>query len=244
MFYTAIEGELANVSRAVRRLRQEYGPLVEVFARARRDITGPEKIEELLAIAARVNLIVLRLMGGPDSLPAFDRLGKLAREKNISLAVLPSVGEDDTGLFNLSTLTYEDYRLVRQYVSYGRIANIAHLLLWAVNRHLGAQFSVEEPRPLLWEGFYHPDCPDEKTAEAYLRQRVKEKERLVVGILFYQSYWTVGNIAFVDDFVREIERQGGIALPVFLYATRDDEMGSRGITWVVDNYFSGTVDRW
>jgi cobaltochelatase CobN len=48
----------------------------------------------------------------------------------------------------------------------------------------------------------------------------------------------------VDDFVREIERQGGIALPVFLYATRDDEMGSRGITWVVDNYFSGTVDRW
>ncbi|MFZ5651041.1 MAG: cobaltochelatase subunit CobN [Bacillota bacterium] len=236
LFYTAIEGELVNLVRALRRLRRDRGLVVDVFARAKRDVAGPQGEEKLLEVVPQVNLIVLHLMGGPDSLPAFGRVTELAREKGVPVAVLPSAGENEADLFALSTLDHSDYRQVRRYVGYGGAANLENFLLWAANRHLGTDFTVLEPRPLPWEGIYHPDCPDPSAAEEHLKKAAKG-DRPVVGILFYQSYWTVGNTDFVDDLVRAVEQQGGVALPVFLYATRNDEMGSRGIAWVVDHYF-------
>ncbi|MDH7576545.1 MAG: cobaltochelatase subunit CobN [Bacillota bacterium] len=238
LFCTAIEGELVTLSRAVRSLISEHGPMVEVIARSRREIQSAEKIEELLEIVPRCHLILLHLMGGPDSLPGFNLLTGVAREKNISLAVLPSTGDNVSELLALSSLPAEEYRLVCSYVSYGGEANFRNLLLWAANRFLSKAPPVEEPKPLPWEGLYHPDFREESALAAHLEEKIKEKKRPVIGILFYQSYWVAGNTSFVDELIREIEDQGGIALPVFLYATRNDELGCRGIEWALANYFT------
>ncbi len=237
LFYTAIEGELVNLSRAVKSLASEYGPLIEVFARAKRDLQSTESIGELLGLVSQCHLLVLHLMGGPDSLPGVEPLTKLAREKGIPLAVMPSAGENVSELMQLSLLPPDDYHLVRLYLSYGGEANLRNLLLWAANRFLGKDLPVEEPKPLPWEGLYHPDFREESAPMAHLEEKIKEKKRPVIGILFYQSYWVAGNTGFVDELIRGIEDQGGIALPVFLYATRNDEIGSRGIEWVIANYF-------
>ncbi|NPV28081.1 MAG: cobaltochelatase subunit CobN [Firmicutes bacterium] len=238
LFCTAIEGELVTLSRAVRSLISEHGPVVEVIARSRRELQSAEKIEELLKIVPRCHLILLHLMGGPDSLPGFNLLTGLAREKNIPLAVLPSTGDNVSELLALSSLPADEYRLVCSYVSYGGEANLRNLLLWAANRFLSKGPPVEEPKPLPWEGLYHPDFREESALMAYLEEKIKEKKRPVIGILFYQSYWVAGNTSFVDELIREIEGQGGIALPVFLYATRNDELGCRGIEWALANYFT------
>ncbi len=236
LFYTAVEGELANLTRALHRLRRKSGPPVEVYARAKRDVAGPQGEKELLEIVPQVNIIVLRLMGGADSLPAFGRVTELAREKNIPVAVLPPGGEGGQDPSAMSTLEQGDYRRVCGYVGYGGPDNLENFLLWVANRHLGTDFPVREPRPLPWEGIYHPDYTDPAAAEEYL---LKEAEggRPVVGILFYQSYWTVGNTGFVDELIRSVQRRGGVALPLFLHAARNDDMGSRGAAWALDRYF-------
>ncbi|MBC7324024.1 MAG: cobaltochelatase subunit CobN, partial [Moorella sp. (in: Bacteria)] len=164
-------------------------------------------------------------------------LVELSRKKNIPLAVLPSMGDDNQQLLSLSNMMPEDYHRLRLYVAYGGEDNLKNLLLWAAGRYGGIEVAAAEPRPLPWEGFYHPDCPAPEAAALYLQKKLKES-RPVVGILFYQSAWVAGNTAFIDELVRQIEKQGGIALPVFLYATRNDELGSRGLAWVLENYFS------
>ncbi|AEG15729.1 cobaltochelatase, CobN subunit [Desulfofundulus kuznetsovii DSM 6115] len=237
LFYTAIEGELGSLSNAVRSVHREYGPLVEVLAYAKRDLTGPEKQAELLDTVPCCHLVILHLMGGPDSLPSFDRVTALAREQAIPLAVLPSAGDDTRALLGLSNLSEEDYRLVRLYVCYGGEENLKNLLIWSINRYLKKFYPVPEPKPLPWEGLYYPGCQSEAQAAALLEEKLKEGKP-VVGILFYQSYRVTGNTGFVDELINQIENQGGVALPVFLYATRNDELGSRGIAWVVENYFS------
>ncbi|KYH32921.1 cobaltochelatase subunit CobN [Neomoorella mulderi] len=235
-FYTAIEGELGSLSRAARRVQEDYGRLVEVAASSKRG-EGGRTAGEIAQLAGGADLIIVHLMGGPDSLPGLQDLVELARKKNIPLAVLPSMGDDNQQLLSLSNMMPQDYHRLRLYVAYGGEDNLKNLLLWAAGRYGGIEVAAAEPRPLPWEGFYHPDCPAPEAAALYLQEKLKES-RPVVGILFYQSAWVAGNTVFIDELVRQIEKQGGIALPVFLYATRNDELGSRGLAWVLENYFS------
>jgi len=231
-FYTAVEGELVNLSRAARKVRQEYGELVQVIARSCR--RGPGK-EEIANLAAAANLIVVHLMGGPESLPGLEEIIEIAREKGLPLAVLPSLGEEGEGLLGLSHMPPEDYWQMRLYVGYGGEVNFTNLLLWAAGRYSAAAVPFNPPQPVPWQGFYHPECPRPEEA-AVLLQEKRKTGWPVVGILFYQSHWLAGHTEFIDLLVREIEAEGGVALPVFLYATRNDELGSRGLAWVVDNY--------
>ncbi|TDA64026.1 MAG: cobaltochelatase subunit CobN [Clostridia bacterium] len=231
-FYTAVEGELVNLSRAARKVWQEYGELVQVVARSRR--RGPRE-EGVANLAVAADLIVVHLMGGPDSLPGLEEIIETAREKDIPLAVLPSLGEEGEGLLGMSHIPPEDYRQVRLYVGYGGEVNFTNLLLWAAGRYGAAAVGFNPPQPVPWQGLYHPDCPRPEEAVAFLQEE-RKTGRPVIGILFYQSHWLAGNTEFVEALVREIEAGGGVALPVFLYATKKDELGSRGLAWVVDNY--------
>lgn len=236
-FYTAIESELGNLSRAVHKIWEAYGPLIEVAAFSKRGEGRRVTTEEVLQSAASAQLIIIHLMGGLDSLPGVQDLIELAKGKKLPLAILPSTGEDVQPLFSLSNMPPEDYSQVRLYVAYGGDENLTNLLLWAAHRYGGIKVAAAEPRPLPWEGFYHPAYPEPEGAAIYLKKKLREG-RPVVGILFYQSAWVAGNTAFIDELVWQIEKQGGVALPVFLYATKNDELGSRGVAWVLENYFT------
>jgi cobaltochelatase CobN len=238
VFATAIEGELASLSRAVRALTGEYGPAFEVVARSRAQLERSEEIGELAAAIGGAHLVLLHLMGGPDSLPGFEEIRRAARERSVPLAVLPSSGEDLSRLSALSSLAPEEYQRACSYVLYGGEANLKNLLLWAANRFLGTEYPAQDPKPRPWEGLYHPDFAEEAAVAAYLEERMQRNRGPVVGILFYQTYWLAGNTDFVDALIREIENQGGTAVPVFLYSARNDDLGCRGIEWALEHYFT------
>lgn len=168
LFYTAIEGEVAVLGGALKRVRREYGPLIEMVVRTKRDLAEPEGETGLLNLLSCCHLVLLHLMGGSESLPGFDRLTALAKEQGIPLAVLPSAGDDAAALFQCSTIPAEDYQQARLYVSYGGENNLLQLLRWAANRYLGKALSFKEPQPIPWEGLYHPDFPGEEAAAAAL----------------------------------------------------------------------------
>ncbi|MCR4419054.1 MAG: cobaltochelatase subunit CobN [Clostridia bacterium] len=237
IFCTAVEAELSSLSRAAHSLAEGGGPSVEVVARSRTQLEAPGAVAELAAAVPGSHLMIVRLMGDPESLPGFGELRRVAQEARVPLAVIPSSGEDLPGVMALGSLPAEDYERVAGYVLYGGETNFRQLLLWAANRFLGAAHAVEEPRPRPWEGLYHPDFAEEAAVAAYLEERRQKVSGPVVGVLFYQTWWLAGNTEFVDALIREIEDQGGTAVPVFLYSARNDELGCRGIEWAVEHYF-------
>src|SRR5262249_53511462 len=74
-------------------------------------------------------------------------------------------------------------------------------------------FAYEPPSELPRHGLYHPDLPPGASLADWLARH--DLARPAVGLLFYRSHWMSGNLAFIDALVREIERRGGDALPIF-----------------------------
>lgn len=234
LFYTAVEGDLAPLARAVQAVRERYGPVVEVMARSRRDLSGLGEEEALQAVAAKSDFIFLHLMGGPEALPGFDPLVRLAREKGIWLHAQPTAAEDDTGLRAVSTVSGADYDRVRRYVSYGGGENFEALLHWCLWRAGELAEGPPEPAPVAWEGIYHPRLRRRVPPEDFWR--AVDPAKPVVAVLFYQSWWVADNLDFIDLLVAALEERGATALPVFLYASSNATLGSRGIAWVVENF--------
>jgi len=113
--------------------------------------------------------------------------------------------------------------------------NLYNLFLWAANRFAGGSFTVCEPVPPPWEGIYHPRFPDGSIQWPVYRAQCCPAGRPTIGILFYRSHWLAENTAYIDALVEAVEKQGANALPIFLQATRDVELGNQGIEGVVDN---------
>ncbi|MGQ9512372.1 cobaltochelatase subunit CobN [Thermodesulfitimonas sp.] len=232
LFYTAVEGDLAPLSRAVQEVRRSC-PEIAVVARARRDVCGSAGEEALLAAVREADCVFLHLMGGPESLPGFDAVVRVARERGIALHVQPTAAEDDTALRALSTVSGSDYDLLRRYVSYGGTVNFAALLRWCLWR-AGKGAPPPAPEPVPWEGIYHPRLGRLVAPEDFWQAVAPGNP--VVAILFYQSWWLAENLEFIDLLVAAIEARGAAALPVFLYATPSAALGSRGIAWAVANF--------
>jgi cobaltochelatase CobN len=239
LFYTAVEGDLVPLSQAVRAVREKHGPVIEVLARTRRDVSGPLEEKKLLSAAAASDFIFLPLMGGPEGLPGFDALVKLARERGILLHVQPTAAEEDAGLRAVSTVSGTDYDRVRRYISFGGVENLKALLRWCLWRAGEAAETPPEPVPLPWEGIYHPAL--RKLSGGLLVApedfwRAVDPAKPVVALLFYQSWWMAENLDFIDLLVAALEERGAAALPVFLYASANAALGSRGTAWVVENF--------
>jgi len=58
-----------------------------------------------------------------------------------------------------------------------------------------------------------------------------------VGVVFSRHYWVNDNMETEDMLIRELEAQGLNVIPAFSYATRDEELGSKGVAEVVEDYF-------
>ncbi|MGO0122495.1 cobaltochelatase subunit CobN [Desulfothermobacter acidiphilus] len=228
LFCTAIEGDVKALSLAAR----ELGERIRVRAYTRRDLQLKGE-KELLEEAAGSHFIFFHLMGGPESMPHFKAVVELAHQKGLPLHVQPTAAEEDESLRRISTIGGEEYDLVRRYVSYGGKENFKALLEWCCWKAGLGSALPPPPRPLPWEGIYHPRHGSCLEPEAFWEKVSLEKP--LVALLFYQSWWVAGNLEFVDALVKALEKRGAEVLPVFLYASANAALGSRGIAWVVEN---------
>ncbi|HOV52583.1 MAG TPA: cobaltochelatase subunit CobN, partial [Methanothrix sp.] len=62
-----------------------------------------------------------------------------------------------------------------------------------------------------------------------------------VGILFFRTYWANGDLAIVDSFIREMEKDVDV-LPAFCFGLGDKDLGAKSSGEVVEEYFTGRVD--
>jgi cobaltochelatase CobN len=102
----------------------------------------------------------------------------------------------------------------------------------------GLDIDAKEPKPVPWEGLYHPEAPVSHfpTVDEYLEwynsaisnQQLAISNRGVVGILFTRHQWVNENLEVEDALIRELERLGLDVIPVFSYSVKDEERGCKG----------------
>jgi cobaltochelatase CobN len=221
---------------AFREILDKEGEIAELQLRSGDDLSDLKQIEELTNFAISSHIIIFSLMGGKKSLPCFDELIKRLSEKGVPIFAQSGSAEHDLELREVSTVTEDVYETVSEYISYGGRENFRNLVLYLANRFAGAKYAFRDPEKSVWEGIYHPEFDHVPSLEEYMQKRCRE-DRLTVGIWFYHSFWQSGNTAFVDEMIREVERAGANVIPVFMYSLKDEDLGTRGAEWVIENYF-------
>ena len=215
---------------------EEQGFIIEVKCADSEELdTNERAFLEMMKHVKEADLIIVRLHSDTSHFKKWDRFEEGAKRAKGLFFVDSHMEEVAREVRPLFAGSDEEYDLLRSYVELGGDENNRALLLWAFRRIEGLDVEVPEPRRQRTEGVYHPDKPRDIELRQYLG--TLDPARPTIGILFFQGYWLSNNIEPVDALVRELERIGANALPVFFIASPNPVSGSIGIRKVVEEYF-------
>jgi cobaltochelatase CobN len=169
---------------------------------------------------AAPRVVVVRLLGGVESVAGFRALTESARARGQHLIVVSGTGIPDPELTASSTVSPAVVHETTAYLQAGGPDNLAQMLRFLADHLLLTGFGHAPPTELPQHGVYHPDLPRGATLADWLARR--DSTRPAVGLLFYRSHWMSGNLAFIDACVRELEVQGADALPVFTASLKEE----------------------
>jgi cobaltochelatase CobN len=234
-YFAGIEGYLIPLSKALDRIAEEQGRVVEICARTALQLQNPATLADFSQYAEKADLALFHLHGGKESCPGFDQIMERLKSK-VKIRIQASSPEDLPLVREFSTVSSEEQSLIAKYIQYGGEENSLNLLFFLANRFKGESFFTKEPQKLPWEGIYHPDFAGVPPLAEYLTARLVPG-RPTVGLWFYRSHWVNKNTLFIEALIQEIERQGANVVPVFLQTLKDVDLGNEDAEWVIQNYF-------
>jgi cobaltochelatase CobN len=244
VYFSVTSNEIPNLSEAVRQFTESIGPL-EIYARTRTQLEdAPESQAAFVDRAIAADVLMITLMAGSQSCPAWDALVDALEEKQRRGESIPYFHIQPTGSNPESMRFVEEYsdglaggdwQTLSRYYRYGGAENLKNLLVFFHHHACGGRIPPDPPARPPYEGLYHPDRGFIEDPDAY--RNSLPPDRPTVGIWFYQNFWTTGNKAHIDAMVREVERQGANVLCVFHMRFKDTILGNRGADYVVDRFF-------
>ncbi|MBM9616151.1 cobaltochelatase subunit CobN [Desulfobulbus rhabdoformis] len=244
VYYSVSSNEIPNLSLAISRYKRKVGP-IEVFARSRSQLEkNPQRQQEFIEKALSADVLVLTLMSGSLSFPAWEKLCEQIEQARNQGAPLPYIHIQPTGsspaVLEL-VRTYADshaqghWHTLNQYHRHGGIDNLHNLLTCLSNICCATDLPCPPPVPLPFDGIYHPDLDYIPDHSRYLQDLDPTKP--TVGIWFYQNFWATKNCAHIDALIHEIERQGANVLCVFHMRFKDRLLGNNGPEEIIEKYF-------
>ena len=220
---------------ALKELIEESGEIAEVCLRSKDDLADAKGMDEFMRFAVESNLAIISLHGGKKSLGGFEDMASKIKAANV-LLYAQETSKQDTELMSISTVNKQMHATIFRYLSYGGKDNFKNLLIYCSNSVLGTDYALDEPKRPPWEGIYHPDTGQTQSIDEYLSRNYRPG-RPTIGIMFHNGFWQAENLRFIDSLIRETERRDANVIAVFLYSLKDVELGTRGIEWVIENYF-------
>ncbi|HEX3811218.1 MAG TPA: cobaltochelatase subunit CobN [Mycobacteriales bacterium] len=165
-------------------------------------------VDDLPALLAGVDIVVLRILGGrrawADGIDAVLATG-------LPVVVLGGEQAPDAELMEISTVPGGVAAEAHTYLSHGGAGNLAQLHRFLSDALLltGLGFEPPEPTPT-WGVRSRPD---------------PGADRPTVAVLFYRAHQLAGNTAFVDTLAGAVEAAGGRCLPIYCASLRTAEAG-------------------
>lgn len=213
---------------------------VRVAARCRDDLFDAARIRAFCDEVRAADVLIVLPHGGRESIPGLDAMLEAATGKLVHIQAT-SMSADELALAKEASTAFgsDDYRRRYAYLRRGGPDNALSLLHFVAR---GCGVDAPEPAPpqaLATEGLYHPDYRGADAVDDYLawaRARAGA-DAPVIGIWFYQSYWSNGDLAPYDALIAEIEAQGAIPLAVFHMRMGDKDLGNLPVPALVERYF-------
>lgn len=192
-----------------------------------------EEFEKCNSLIKESDFIFLCVHAGFSYFKRFDSFMEACKNKKIF--VHSGIDDEINELIDKTGLSQEEYRTIYRYYMMGGKENSFNLILWLAVQFKGAKYEVKEPLTPKWEGIYDIDkeISDEK---AYI-ETLKNSEKPVVGVLFYVNNKQNDNLLHIDSIIKTLKSQGAIPLPVYTSVSPNESLGSKGVKWVIDNYF-------
>ncbi len=213
------DSDLSSIGRAARARGASLPSLRLVNLR---DLRHPMSVDLWIDTVARhAKIILVRALGGFDWWSyGCERLGALAREQGIALALLPGEGQAiDEKLAAASTLPPAELELLLAYFRAGGSTNMENLLA-RLALHAGCSSLCEPPAELPNVGCYEPDA-GVVSIERMMSAR-REKNPLAL-ILFYRSMLLASDTAPIDALCEALLERGVFPAPVFLPSLKDSQ---------------------
>lgn len=194
----------------------------------------PLTYHELVLRSKEADLVMVRVMADPTRMRRFEQWERVLKECKGYIAVYS--GNLDVSLVYRDLFKGDDqeYMRLREYMRGRGAENDRAIVLW-LHRMLTGEGElpgiVQHPS----DGVYHPDLPRDVTLEQYLEHLDPSKP--TVGLMITSNLWIYDNLRHVDEFIREIERQGMNVIPVFFAIAASRTSGEEGSVAVVKKYF-------
>jgi cobaltochelatase CobN len=169
-------------------------------------------------VGRHAKVIVVRLLGGLDFWRyGVERLGTIARERRIALALLPGEDRDDPRLADLSTVPAAELDLLLGFFREGGRENL-RALLRRLARHAGHTIEAREPQPVPRTAGYLPGvgAVDLDRLVASLAPG-----RPVVPIVFYRALLLAADLAPIDALAAALAARGLAPAPLVVTSLKD-----------------------
>ena len=226
------DSHCSTVKRAARALEGIID--VKIFS-SRQIEEEPEKMEAALKEAKNADAILL--YRSTESVWEMMEKRLQAIGKNVPIVC---VGHDPS-YWALSTVGADIVATVYSYMTYNGEENFTNMLKFIAHEVCGIVIEAPLPKPIPWEGLYHPDAPESfsnvgdylKWYNPYRKNRNLPKTTMVVGLLISRFYWVNENIAIENALIEKLESLGVEVTPVFSYSLKDEGLGTKGSGEVV-----------
>lgn len=192
---------------------------------------NPEEAEKVLSACEHADVIFLYYISNPFWEEFYKKLEPLKKRVPVIC-----VGSDPSS-FTLSSVKLEIAATCFSYIIYGGQENFGNMLRYLLKEVLGSDIEVKPPEKIPWDGLYHPESRRiYSNLKEYLNWYGPLKDK-TVGLLISRTSWVNNELEIEKTLIKELENLNLSVVPVFAYSVKDEELGSRGMNEVIEDYF-------
>lgn len=238
IFITSMFDNIYTINKVSHLISNEYKNEFEFkFYKSAEIDNSIKNYDLLLQEAKNTNLICIILHGGISTFKSFFKLKDEFGEK-IPFFIYSSIEDETREFMNKSGLSLLTLDKLSKYYILGGEKNYRNMILYAANTIGKCKYKIEDYEYPRWEGIY------DINREEYLPYEEEEKylgnlavKKNVIGLLVHGKEWKSKKIKVLNRFIEEIKKEGGEVLVVFTNSVTNPEIKSKGIKWVIENYF-------
>ena len=245
VYFSVTSNEIPNLSEACRLFAVNTQITLDIYARTRTQLRdNPEAQADFIRKALEADALVVTLMAGQKSFPAWENLVSALEQRRAKGAPCPYFHVQPTGS-NAESLelveavsdgvTQGHWNTLGKYYRYGGVENLLYMLCFLARLSCGSDIPRGNPEKLPNQGLYHPD-------HGYIRDKAAwtaglNPARPTVGIWFYQNFWSTNNRAHIDAVIRELEMKGANVICAFHTRFKDRLLGNKGADDAAREFF-------
>ena len=205
------------------RIRDDLPPGLEVIGLLLGSILSEEQmLASLNGVLARASIILLRIHGRAESIPAIDLLRKRAKERGQRLALVSGTGEFDLQLAQSGDVPLEILQSLTSYLQCGGPGNFIECFKFLSDRLLLTGHGYRDPQIMPEHGVYLRDL---EGADLDDWRKQADPAQPVAVILFYRAHLLSGNTGFIDALSDALSAKGLTPLCVFTSSLKDQRDG-------------------